>query len=301
MPDFEPTQPFVDADFPSADRPFPIVEIFGYERSLLTGEARASFTRRFCPFAGVECEKFRQYGYGNCSVTYRAEADSQYEIYATCDHRLDGAPIWAAVDHYFGKENRDQIILVPEVVLTSPRQSFDFVALNIESDDFCAIEAQAIDLRGGGVGPAFNALLSGQPREWRQLYSDESAQKGRKDNVAYGVNTANIYKRLGLQVAEKGGLLSRWNARLYVVAQHRCFEYLASRVAVEWNQERAQEIVFLTFDYTGKVDTNGQMEFKQVGTYCTTVSDYASALVSPSTNLSRGEFLARVRKKAGLK
>ena len=58
MPDFEPTQPFVDADFPSADRPFPIVEIFGYERSLLTGEARASFTRRFCPFAGIECEKF---------------------------------------------------------------------------------------------------------------------------------------------------------------------------------------------------------------------------------------------------
>ena len=156
-------------------------------------------------------------------------------------------------------------------------------------------------MRGGGVGPAFNALLNGQPREWRQLYSDESAQKGRKDNVAYGVNTANIYKRLGLQVAEKGGLLSRWNARLYVVAQHRCFEYLASRVAVNWNQEQAQEIVFLTFDYTGKVDANGQMEFNQVETYSTTVSDYASALVSPSTNLSRGEFLARVRKKAGLK
>ncbi|MFN9917458.1 MAG: hypothetical protein ACK53L_33040, partial [Pirellulaceae bacterium] len=84
-------------------------------------------------------------------------------------------------------------------------------------------------------------------------------------------------------------------------AQHRCFEYLASRVAVNWNQEQAQEIVFLTFDYTGKVDANGQMEFNQVETYCTTVSDYASALVSPSTSLSRGEFLARVRKKAGLK
>jgi hypothetical protein len=301
MQKFEPNQPFVDDDFPSADRPFPIVEIFGYERSLSTQVARSSFARRWCPFADIECEKYRQYGYGNCSVTYRAEADSQYEIYATCDHRLDGAPIWTAVDHYFGAENRSQIVLIPEVVLTSPRQSFDFVALNLENNDFCAIEAQAIDLRGGGVGPAFNALLSGNPREWRQLYSDESDKKGRKDNVAYGVNTANIYKRLGLQIAEKGGLLSRWNARLYVIAQHRCFEYLERRAVINWNQKQSQEIVFLTFDYTGRIDINGQMEFAQVGTYCTTVSDYASALVKPSTDLSRGEFLTRVRKKAGLR
>jgi hypothetical protein len=300
MPDFVPVNTFNATDFPEADRPFPIVEIFGYERSLSSQEARDSFTRRWCPFAGVECEKYRQYGYGNCSVTYRAEADRKYEIYATCDHRLDGAPIWAAAEHYFGAEHRSQIILVPEVVLTSPRQSFDFVALNLENNDFCAIEAQAIDLRGGGVGPAFEALFEGNPHKWRQRFTEESQVKGRKDNVAYGVNMANIYKRLGLQIAEKGGLLNRWKTRLYVVAQHRCFEYLQRRINVKWNQEDQNEIVFLTFDYTGKIDNRGQMEFVQRGTFCTSVSDYAQALVTPSTSLSRDEFLEIVRKKGRL-
>jgi hypothetical protein len=300
MPDFVPTNPFNTADFPEADRPFPIVEVFGYERSLSTQEARDSFARRWCPFANIECEKFRQYGYGNCSVTYRAEADQNYEVYATCDHRLDGAPIWAAADHFFGSDNRSRITLVPEVVLNSPRQSFDFVALNSESNDFCAIEAQAIDLRGGGVGPAFDALVRGNPQEWRQCYTAESQKKGRKDNVAYGVNMANIYKRLGLQIAEKGALLSRWSTRLYVIAQHRCFEYLQRRINVSWNQEAKSDIVFLTFDYTEKVDGCGQLEFVQKGTYCTSVSDYAQALVTPSTDLSRSEFLEIVRKKGRL-
>jgi hypothetical protein len=54
-------------------------------------------------------------------------------------------------------------------------------------------------------------------------------------------------------------------------------------------------------DWSSEVCSSDLIEFAQVGTYCTTVSDYASALVKPSTDLSRGEFLTRVRKKAGLR
>lgn len=295
-----PPDGFKQDDFPTFERPFPIVEVFGHHRHLDTAEARDAFSRRWCPFAGNPCEKFRQYGYGYCSVTYRTEWDEGYHTYAVCDHRLDGAPVQRAVTDYFGPSSDDAIVLVPEVVLTQPRQSFDFIALERDGSRFVGIETQAIDLRGGGVGPAFASIFEGQPRTWRERYSDEARQKGRGDTVAYGVNTANIYKRLGLQVAEKAAMLRSWGSKLYVVAQERPFNYLARRVQMEWSDTTDWDITFLVFDYTGNIGNSGQLELAQTGTYRTTVDAFATALVNPTSSISAETFLEKVRKKAGL-
>jgi len=297
---FEPTKPFGPDDFPDKDKSFPIVEVFGYHRDLVSEESRAAFTSRICPFAGNQCEKFRQYGYGYCSVTYKADGDKAAEIYAVCDHRFDGSPISMAVDDFFGPEEAGEVAIVPEVVLTHPRQSFDFIALPKQGQRFCAIEAQAIDLRGGGVGPAFHSILEGDPKSWRRRFTEEAKRKGRKDTVAYGVNTANIYKRLGLQVAEKAAMLVDWGSKLYVVTQKRPFDYLIRRTDIEWTTGDDWDVTFLVFDYDGTIQPNGQMGFGHVSTHRTTVETFSKALIKPTSKVSAEEFLRRVRKKAGL-
>ena len=298
--DFKPTGAFSGNDFPDAERPFPIVEVFGYHRELRTPQARRAFVARACPFAENDCEKFRQYGYGYCSVSYRTDWDTEPHPYAVCDHRLDGPPVDLAITDYFGEVPRDSIAVVPEVVLTEPRQSFDFIALEKDGSRFVGIEAQAIDLRGGGVGPAFSSILDGEPRTWRRRFTEEARKKGRKDTVAYGVNTANIYKRLGLQVAEKAAMLRKWDSKLYVVAQQRPFDYLIRRTNVEWITTDDWEVTFVVFDYTGAVLPDGRLEFVHKATYRTKVDLFAKGLVTPTSRVTARQFLRRVRKKAGL-
>ncbi len=255
---------------------------------------------RECPFALNQCEKFRQYGFGYCSVIYRTDADTAYFPYAVCDHRLDGEPVQKAVADYFGDKLESEIAIVPEVVLPSPRMSFDYIALERTGKRFIGVETQAIDLRGGGVGPAFRSILQGVPKEWRSHFTSEATEKGRGDTVAYGVNTANIYKRLGLQIAEKAAMLKIWGSALYVVTQQRPFDYLARRLDFKWTVDGPADITFFTFDYTGKIDQLGQMELVQTGTYRANVGDFAGALVKPTSSVSAVDFLKRVRKKARL-
>lgn len=300
MARFRPKRPFAESAFPDAERPFPIVEVFGHHRSLASAQARRAFNDRRCPFANTACEKFRQYGFGYCSVSYRTAWDDSPWTYAVCDHRLDGTPIRSAMADFFGE--CEGAVLVPEVVLTKPRQSFDFIGLDPKTNNFCGIESQAIDLRGGGVGPAFQAILDGRPEAWRSYFAQEASDKGRKDNVAYGVNMANIYKRLGLQIAEKGALLRALGSKLYVVVQDRPFQYLERRVRL---QDRATEdewdITFLTFEYTGRVSAQGILAFDHRRTVRTSIGAYAAALVEATAAPSRSDFLKRIRKKAGLK
>lgn len=89
---------------PSApSQPFPIIEAFGYAAEANTPASRAAREKHWCPFSGVACEKFRQYGFGYCSVTYAAaDDDNVRRTYAVCDHRLDGEPIKIALADYFG-------------------------------------------------------------------------------------------------------------------------------------------------------------------------------------------------------
>jgi hypothetical protein len=280
---------------------FPIVEVFGHPWDATSPDASDAFRRRWCPFTNSECEKFRQYRYGYCSVNYAAADDKgQSFTYAVCDHRLDGAPLAHIVADHFGKK---QARIVSEVVLTEPRTSFDYVALGEEdTDDVIAIETQAIDIRGGGVGPAWRAWVDDKPHQWREYFTEEALQKGRKDTVSYGVNMANIYKRLGLQVAVKGSYLKGIGVPFYVLMQDRPFQYLRRRIDFT-PVENDWDITFVTFDYEDtELRKNDIVKFSHRQTVRTSLSSYVAAISSDASmsKSARMDFLDRVKRKAGL-
>lgn len=280
---------------------FPIVEVFGHRWSATSDPAKDAFARKWCPFTNTECEKFRQYRFGYCSVTYAAADDAgQSFTYAVCDHRLDGAPLAHVVADHFGSR---PTLLVPEIVLTEPRTSFDYVALAKDNhDDVIAIETQAIDIRGGGVGPAWRAWSDDKTSEWRDYFTREAKEKGRKDNVAYGVNMANIYKRLGLQVAVKGSYLKEIHVPFYVLMQDRPFQYLRRRIRFE-PVERDWDVTFITFEYEEPDRGEGDvLRFSHRQTVRTSLSNYVAAMSADSNmaKSARADFLERVKRKAGL-
>ena len=288
-----------------ADKNFPIVEAFGYDVAARGAGARRARDQKWCPFADTACEKFRQYGYGYCSVSYAAaDDDGVRRTYAVCDHRLDGVPVAKTAGDHFGA--MDNLRIVPEIVLTTPRTSFDYVAIKVsegEIVDVISIETQAIDIRGGGVGPAWKAWFDGKQAEWRKSFTVEALAKKRKDNVAYGVNMANIYKRLGLQVVEKGSFLKRIGVPLYVVMQDLPYQYLRRRIPFEpIVQGEAWDIAFMTFEYSDHVDGDGSLEFTHRQIVRTTLGSYAAALSGGSSaeSVDRAEFLGRIKRKAGL-
>ncbi|AVT36242.1 NotI family restriction endonuclease [Plantactinospora sp. BB1] len=284
---------------------FPIVEAFGYPYDSTSPAAELARNRKWCPFVNGHCEKYAQYRYGYCSVTYAANWDAgTARTYAVCDHRLDGDPIrWAVRDH-FGSTDAT---LVAEVAATSePRLSLDYVAfadsLAAEGGvDLIAIESQAIDLRGGGVGPAWRAFEEGAPEQWREYFSEEAKSKGRRDTVSYGINTGNVYKRLGTQVAVKGEYLREVNVPLYVVAQHTILTQLRKRVnfqpvatGEDW------DITFVSFDYLEPVESNGRLPLTFVEAVRTTLSNYREALTSSGVagSFLRGDLIEKVKRKA---
>ena len=283
---------------------FPIVEIFGYPVDASSGSAVKSRRLRHCPFAETPCEKYRQYGFGYCSVTYAAEDDGgERQTYAVCDHRLDGEPLQVAIRDHFGSRSAN-VHLVPEIVLTNPRTSFDFAAFTVsdgEIDDLVIIETQAIDIRGGGVGPAWRAWEAGEVVRWREYFTKESAAKGRRDTVAYGVNMANIYKRLGMQVAVKGSYLKSIGIPFYVAMQDRPFQYLRRRIAFE-DAVNDWDITFVTFDYSGATMSDGRLGFSQRQIVRSTLSNYVTALTSNARLGAdeRANFLRIIKRKAGL-
>jgi hypothetical protein len=282
---------------------FPIVEVYGFPYDSDSPAARETWSEKGCPFAGGLCEKQRQYNYGYCSVTYAATWNNgDQRTYAVCDHRLDGPPVEWAVTDYFGDQ---AATLVPEVTATaSPKLNIDFVAF---ADDpsaahgtkLIAIETQAIDLRGGGVGPAWKAWEADDVQNWRAYFTAEAQAKGRRDTVDYGINTGNVYKRLGTQVAVKGEYLKQIDVPLYVVMQHSILQQLRSRINfVPVEEDASWDVTFAGFDYDGSYEANGQLRLELVETVRTTLEDYVQAMASSGESSAlREDFVAKVKKK----
>lgn len=284
---------------------FPIVETFGFPYDSTSPEAAKAWDEEACPFAGGPCEKVQQYDYGYCSVTYAANwDDGEQKTYAVCDHRLDGPPVEWAVADYFGSE---EATLVSEVTATStPKLNIDYVAF---ADDqsapdktrLIAIETQSIDLRGGGVGPAWQAWKAGDVANWRAYFTAESERKNRRDTIDYGVNTGNVYKRLGTQVAVKGEFFKRIDVPLYVVMQYSILKQLRLRINyAPVEDESPWDITFIGFEYSGKLDPEGKLQLDHVETTRTTLPNYLEAMTtSKGSGPLRSDFVAKVRAKVG--
>jgi hypothetical protein len=283
---------------------FPIVEAFGFPYDSASSAAAETWGREECPFAGGLCEKNRQYGYGYCSVTYAAKWDEgKQRTYAVCDHRLDGPPVDWAVKDYFGDR---AATLISEVAATSShRLNIDYVAFLDESTapngtGLIAIETQSIDLRGGGVGPAWKAWKEGDVANWRAYFTAEAERKGRRDTVDYGINTGNVYKRLGTQVAVKGEYLKRIGVPLYVVMQQSVLQQLRSRINFKpVPSNDAWDITFAGFEYDGSSDSDGKLALELVESVRTTLPNYLQAMTSSGESRAlREDFIVNVKKKA---
>ncbi|MGW6021217.1 hypothetical protein [Streptomyces sp. NPDC055099] len=284
---------------------FPIVEAFGYAHDSDSPSAAKAREEKTCPFADGLCEKYRQYGYGYCSVTYSADWNKGEQVtYAVCDHRLDGSPVEWAVGDYFPDQ---RATLVPEVQATSKpaKLNIDYVAFCDDPaypDDtrIIAIETQAIDLRGGGVGPAWKAWEEDDVANWRQYFTEEANLKGRKDTVDYGVNTSNVSKRLGTQVATKGEYLKNIDVPLYVIMQQSVLKQLRARIDFAPVEEgEPWDITFAGFDYGRQSDSEGMFPLELVEVARTTLANYLQAMTSSTVGTaSRSDFVEKARKKA---
>ncbi|WP_368045770.1 hypothetical protein [Micromonospora sp. C28ISP2-4] len=167
--------------------------------------------------------------------------------------------------------------------------------------DLIAIESQAIDLRGGGVGPAWRAFEDGRPEMWRKYFTDEAEARGRDDKVAYGINMSNVHKRLGTQVALKGEYLREVGVPLYVVTQNVILEQLRSRVKFPpIGNGEAWDITFVGFDYLQPAGPDGRLPLSLVEVVRTTLADYQEALTSSgvAATFLRGDLIEKVKRKA---
>ena len=241
---------------------FPAAEIFGYPPEADSEAARKARANCSCPFKGGACTKLLSAaGTGICSVRYKAAGFESSVIWATCANRLKGAPFTEALSRHFGA-NAGKAELVSEVRLKDPSMSFDGVGILVaddESVEFIGIEAQTIDTRGGRIRPIFDSYVEGRPNSWRERFDARPT---------FGVNTANVWKRLLPQVMNKGRMFADWDSKLFVILQDPLLQFIRRRMPLkqlprqEWG--RAQ-IIWLPWDYTGEFDEITGQRLTEIG------------------------------------
>lgn len=247
----------MSADPPALGVDYPVAEIFGFPPDCNTPEAQRARDERLCPFKGGECTKIRTAAKTPiCSFRYRAKGFASPVIWAICANRL-AAELPRVPDYAFG-DRAHEARVVRELKIKDPDMTFDGVAMLVEPDgdvQFAGIEAQSIDTRGGAIGPLWEAYRKGIPDQWRTLYPR---------GPAFGVNTANVWKRLLPQVMNKGRMYADWETKLYVIVQDTLLQFMRGRrmhLHELSRQERDKaEIVWLPWDYTGRTLPNGQLE-----------------------------------------
>lgn len=275
---------------------FPAAEIFGYPPEADTEAAREARAQCSCPFKGGACTKLLSAARtGVCSVRYKAAGFESSVIWATCANRLKGPPFREALERHFGSEV-DKAELVTEVRLKDPDMSFDGVGILVaedESVDFIGIEAQTIDTRGGSILPIFEAYVEGAPDRWKERYPSRPT---------FGVNTANVWKRLIPQVMNKGRMFVDWESQLFVILQDSLFQFIRRRMPLKQlpRQERDHaEIIWLPWDYTGKIDDKTGLRRTEIGDpVFTTLKQVEEAFVTIHA-AQRPAFIATVTAKLG--
>ncbi|XVS66013.1 hypothetical protein ACQPYE_08155 [Actinosynnema sp. CA-299493] len=201
-------------------------------------------------------------------------------------------------DHFKNKE----AFIVPEVTLVNEpnKLNVDYFAFDSSKKEVIAIEAQTIDTRGGSLRPAWDAWLSGNTADWRSFYT-KAVKKGRRDTVNIGVNISNVRKRLGIQIAEKGGVFARVGIPLYVIMQNSILERLRSVIDFHPSeQDEPWDITFGGFDFDDSVNADGQLGLKLMSTTRTTYESFSLALIRGAwQDVRREDVIRKIREKPG--
>lgn len=271
---------------------FPVAEIFGHAPDSNTEAAREAREAKLCPFKGGACTKIRSAAKtGVCAVHYKAEGFETATIWATCANRL-AAEFESVRDLAFGTEAPEARI-VREVKISDPALTFDGVVLLARDDatvDFVGIEAQTIDTRGGAVKPIFDSYMAGEPNKWKEYVAGGDP---------FGVNTANVWKRLLPQVINKGRMYADWETQLYVIVQGTLMQFIRRRMHLHElsRQERDRaDIVWLPWDYTGATTADGQLETEIAEPIYTTVEAVEQAFTKVAS-AQRPVMIARALRK----
>ncbi len=271
---------------------YPVAELFGFPPDCDTEEARAARRHQLCPFKGGQCTKLRQAaGTAICSLRYHAEGFETELIWATCANRL--AWEFETVRDLAFPDNAADARIVREVKIKDPALSFDGVVLLVDPDggvDFVGIEAQTIDTRGGSVKPLWHAYADGEPDKWRDRYDGKPT---------FGVNLANVWKRLLPQIINKGRMYADWDTRLYVIVQSSLLQFIRRRMRLHElsGQERDHaEIIWLPWDYAGGRSGNGQLWTELGSPIYTTLAQVEQAFTTVAA-AQRPVFVAKALKK----
>jgi hypothetical protein len=274
---------------------YPVHEIFGYPPECDTPEARDAREHRRCPFKGGECTKLKQAARtAICSVRYKAEGFESETAWATCANRL-AAELPGVIPLAFPDRAADAR-LVREVKIKDPALSFDGVVVVVEPDgtvEFAGIEAQAIDTRGGAVHPLWQAYADGAPDNWASYYQGK--------RPTFGVNSANVWKRLLPQIINKGRMYVDWETKLYVIVQGTLLQFIRRRMhmnELSRQEHKSAEIVWLPWDYTGGYLADGQRETMVGEPIHTTLQQVEDAFTTVAA-AQRPVFVAKVLSKLG--
>jgi hypothetical protein len=244
-------------DHPGA---FPLAELFGWPDTNRSKEADSARRNKFCPFLVAECTKKTGHAeagpIGTCSI----RKGQRTIIICPQRFRGDNHTIAREIAGYaFGAGTSFK--LVRELAVRTgagERWSLDYVAAERTATGYgkiIAIEDQAIDTTGSVVPYVqwFLAARSGTVKH------------------SFGLNWANVYKRIIPQVARKGRIFEAWGSQLYVVIQDELLRYIRNRIALSSAQEG--EAVNLLFEaYRLEADTAGGINrLTPAETFATTV------------------------------
>jgi hypothetical protein len=220
----------------TSPRSFPIVEVFGFPYDNESPEAVHCRSQYRCPFIGARCVKGGHdidIPLGTCGV------HSKYGPIITCPQRFYGDHyrlLDQVATHLVGESGNT--VKIPEVG-PGVTYSLDWIVATYDEHlqllDYHGIEVQAIDITGS-VRPYFEAYMSGEA--WEEI------------EHRYGINWANVYKRMLPQLLAKGAMLASYGKKLAVIIQDQLLAYVGrtGRMDIEV-EEDAMLANLLFFSY----------------------------------------------------
>lgn len=267
---------------------FPILEIYGFHHTDTSKRAEHVRGIHQCPFLEKRCVKKGHTDpsvpLGYCSVKWNSPAGA----IITCPNRLyfDSYEIFRRpIMEVFGTSKN--VRLKPEQGGLHPDFTMDWVVVKTDPNlgvlDFFGIEIQTIDITGT-VYPAFAAYMAGK---------DDWKRKG------YGINWANVWKRLLPQVVAKAQVYRHLGKRLYVLLQDSLLTYVLARGDLAKAPKHQGEIIFHSYEYNGKTGADGIRTLEFHTELQTTIEAVQTAFMMPSIKISQKEALKLIQAEIG--